>query len=204
MEKGTYWIYAGSVAWQGQDNEVQRRRLTWKAEVLDSLENGRFKVALLLGDPRDLAWYSESTKRGCHLLTVVDNREYYLEDVQSPCALPQSSSPDLARSGELILKLPANKGDSFGGDPERERTVNDGMYAWVVENLALANLRGIRGIPKGQAFTAYDLAYRTMPDHQFITYVPGIGLTSYEYGHHGTVAEVDVRLVEFHRNAPGR
>ena len=39
-------------------------------------------------------------------------------------------------------------------------------------------------------------AMRTNPEHEIVTFVPGVGITAYVYAHHGTVSEVNVRLVE--------
>jgi hypothetical protein len=197
MEKGTSWIYAGWVAWQ----EGSRLQLTWKSEVLDSVERGTYKVALVLGDPRDLTWYSETTKRGCYLLMAVDDREFYLRRPASGCVLPQRGFSDLARGVDLFLRLPARVGDVFGADPETKRRFPDGRYAWCVDDRGPVSLAGIKGVPQERPFTAYTLMFRTNPDHQIATYVPGIGLTSYVYSHHGTVSEVDMRLVEFHNAA---
>jgi hypothetical protein len=40
-----------------------------------------------------------------------------------------------------------------------------------------------------------------MPDHHFLDIVPGLGITRYLYGHHGTVAESEVKLISV-RPAP--
>jgi hypothetical protein len=75
MEKGTSWIYTGSVAWQEEGPLIHRMQLSWKAEVLDSVERGRFRIALLLGDPKRICGSSSSTverhatKRVCRLET---------------------------------------------------------------------------------------------------------------------------------------
>jgi hypothetical protein len=73
------------------------------------------------------------------------------------------------------------------------------MYAWFVESIKPVRLQNVLGIPSGGPRMGYVLTYRTLPDHQIATYVSGIGLTAFEYHHHGTVSDVDVRLVEFHR-----
>jgi hypothetical protein len=44
-----------------------------------------------------------------------------------------------------------------------------------------------------------------LPDDTEFDFVSGIGITSYEYHHHGTIAETELHLVEFHSaDAPGR
>jgi hypothetical protein len=76
----------------------------------------------------------------------------------------------------------------------------DVFYAWYVESGET-----IRPPPAWAAGSRtvlqWRLAYRTMPDHQFLDIVPGLGITSYLYGHHGTVAESEVKLISV-RPAP--
>ena len=192
MEKGTFWIYAGAVEW-GEGGEVRSKKLSWEVTVLDSVERGRFKAVVLRGDPRDLTWYSEDRKRSCYLLTIVDNQNIYRELLDSQCALPPVPLSEKEIRGELVFKLQAQKGDLFGRDTERE----DSMYAWDVQDRRRVTLNQIKGIPRDRTYTEYALAYRTAPEHVFTDYVPGIGFTSFIYGHHGTVSNVDVKLVEF-------
>jgi hypothetical protein len=42
------------------------------------------------------------------------------------------------------------------------------------------------------------LRYVTSPDDTGYELAPGIGVLSYEYHHHGTVADTTLKLVEFH------
>jgi hypothetical protein len=62
-------------------------------------------------------------------------------------------------------------------------------------------LPDVKGVPAGQRFDEYVLMYRTTPDHQIAAYAIGIGLTEFVYSHHGTPAEVRMKLTEFHTNA---
>jgi hypothetical protein len=196
MTKGTYWIYQGEAAWGEAD--ADRAKVEWKSEVRESAVRGRFKVALLLGHPWDLPWYApDRTARGCYLLIAENDKRFYLSR-RPECNIPDGEPDGKATAIEsLVLVLPIRAGDVFGGDSERgDRT--DGMYAWAVESIETTKLDGVKGVAPVVSRPAYTLAYRTGPDHEFVTYVPGIGLTSFVYGHHGTVSEVDVTLVEFH------
>jgi hypothetical protein len=202
MRTGTYWIYRGDVAWQGtgEGARVHRSRLDWKMEIVDGVQRGRYKAALIIGHPRNLTWPEKEQKRGCDILIAVDGKRFYLiqcEPSASRQKLLVDESKLRAMIGEenLIFKLPLREGEIFGGDPERG--VKDGMYAWTVEAIRQRRPDGIRGALNIRPWTEYDLIYRTNPDHQVANYVPGIGLTTYMYSHHGTVSEVDVKLVEF-------
>jgi hypothetical protein len=197
MTKGTTWTYTGTVGFQGQDTKMEEVHLSWKAELVDSVDRGASKAALVRGDPRDLIWYSKETKRGCYLAIAVENRELYFQSSPA-CVLPKGDLSSSLNADNLLLKLPARVGDTFAADPERK---NDGRYAWSVESHDQVSLSDVKGVPAGRKFDAYVLMYRTNPDHQIVTFVPGVGLTEYVYSHHGTPSEVHMKLIEFHTNA---
>jgi hypothetical protein len=73
------------------------------------------------------------------------------------------------------------------------------MYAWSFQEQRQVQLGSVKVISPEKRFEEYALAYRTHPDHQFVGFVPGVGFTSFVYGHHGPISEVDVKLVEFHQ-----
>ena len=52
--------------------------------------------------------------------------------------------------------------------------------------------------PSTEKMSQFLLSFRTRPDHTIIEFVPGIGITRYVYVHHGTVAEADVKLIEYY------
>ena len=44
----------------------------------------------------------------------------------------------------------------------------------------------------------FTIVFRTTPDYTGLGFTPGIGITRYEYVHHGTVANCHARLIRFH------
>ena len=76
---------------------------------------------------------------------------------------------------------------------------DDRMYEWVVDDEQRIRLPHVAGISGKKVFTRYTLMYRTNPDHQIVEFLPSIGITRYIYQHHGTVSEVDVRLIDFRK-----
>jgi hypothetical protein len=58
-------------------------------------------------------------------------------------------------------------------------------------------VQGITGTPEEER-EVLRMEYWTLPDDQKIELSPGIGILTYRYHHHGTVADTDLRLVEFH------
>lgn len=196
MTKGTYWVYRGRVAWAAEEAAT----VEWRSEILESAERGRFKMALLLGHPWDLPTYAPGRERDCYLLIADGNKKFYLHQPEDGCSIPEGEPGEDMISDDdesLILVMPAHEGDLFGRDAETAPRT-DGMYAWSVERIEKASLAGIKGVAADVPRTEYVVAYRTLPDHQVATYVPGIGLTSFVCVHHGTVSDVNVKLVEFH------
>ena len=47
------------------------------------------------------------------------------------------------------------------------------MYAWYVQAIRQATLKGIGGISGAGPWKEYILTYRTNPDHEIVTCVPG-------------------------------
>jgi len=193
LKKGTTWLYSGTVGLQGAGGQPHEIQMSWKAEILDSVEEGRTIAVLLRGDPRDLIGYSGAPKRGCYLVITVEDRELYFLGWDS-CALPRGELSHLQVRDNLLLKMPAQKGDFYGDRP-------DGRYEWFVDDRQPADLARIKGIPVGRDYVEYTLSYSTNPDHQIAKFVPGVGLTSYSYSHHGTVSEVHMKLVEMQDQA---
>lgn len=199
MEKGTYWIYEGTVKWSESQNEVsviKTRKLRWKMEVVESSHKGDVRAALMKGHPGDLAWYEEGTQPGDYLLVRNGNRFFFLHAEDA-----KDGYRDLVNSGKLpgerniFFAWPLKRGRHFC-DPEQHESP-DGSYCWSVNDIQSVQLRKMPVKP--HAYRQYELALRTRPDHEIDYLVSGIGITKWIYSHHGSVSDVDVHLVEFHR-----
>jgi len=70
----------------------------------------------------------------------------------------------------------------------------DGRYCWVVASSRKASLSGLAGVESGNR-DEFVLEYWTNPDNIRFTFVPEVGITKYEYHHHGTVADTELQLV---------
>ena len=99
------------------------------------------------------------------------------------------------REAQLFLDLPLTGEKVFGETDQITRT--DRSYCWFVDGEENSALDGVSGISPTDRFRQYRLVYQTRPDHVIMHFVPGIGITHFEYVHHGTVSECDVRLVEY-------
>jgi len=49
----------------------------------------------------------------------------------------------------------------------------------------------------GKQPSEFSLLFVTNPDDVHILFVPGVGITRYEYQHHGTRSRVDAELIEY-------
>ena len=203
MEKGTYWIYQGTVKWQGgDDSNTKSKNVLVKMEVIDYFHKGEISAALIKGHPADLAWYDPQKKPGDYLIVRNGDRFYFLQDASA-----LDGYHNLINSGEppseqhLFFVLPLKHGGHFCAADQPESP--HGFYCWAVDRIRPVYLWGIEGIHSRKS-TEYQLSYRTVPDQEISYLASGIGITRWVYGHHGTVSDVDVRLVRFHRAAESK
>ena len=203
LKKGTVWVYGGVVrgTFPGSNKKFEKK-LTWKMEIVDTVERGSLVAAEVKGHPADLAWYDEETQPGDYWIIRRDGRKFYLvepfrfQEVRRRLGNSADRLEGLLRDEELFLDWPLTKGKKWG-EPEALKR-EDLLYQWVVEEERPVRLRSVKGVEAAGRVTQYRLAYRTVPDHTFVDFVPGIGITHYIYAHHGTVAEADLELVEYH------
>ncbi len=200
MSKGTYWIYRSTLLWQDGDT-IRSGKVDWKMEVVDRIVRQDGVVAVLKGYPGDLAWFDPDRKPGdCLLVRIGETKLYLLHgDVFDNVLqrLMRSGEPlaNFVDDSKLILQLPLKKGARFGEEDQMNR--QDSMYVWTVQEERRFSAAGIKGI-SGKKRIEYSVVFSTNPDHIIATFVPGVGITSYFYAHHGTVAEADAKLVRFH------
>ncbi|MCB0181898.1 MAG: hypothetical protein KDI62_26955 [Anaerolineae bacterium] len=195
LEKGAAWVYEGTVKWQ-EGSEVLEDNVTWSMEVIDTVDRLHVKGYLLQGIPLDLAWYEPGKAPGTHVIVQVGTKYFYGDETTwSRLQDPDDLLLELVTEGDLFLDLPLQANKYFGETAQITRS--DFAYFWVVEGAETVSLENVKGADSQGDLTQYTLAFRTLPDHQLVDFVPGVGITHYVYVHHGTVSEADVRLVEF-------
>jgi hypothetical protein len=201
MSAGTRWIYKGTVRWTSAgSNFVRETKVTWQTEVRRSFQHGEIRVAIISGFPSDLNW-SEGKPEASQTLVVESGGKFYrMPDSDFGESLRRLESPSDNLAGMLIddnlfLKWPLNSGEKFCDADGMARP--DTMYCWLAESVIPARPSRIEGATL-EGRHEYALIYRTLPDHIRFTFVPGIGITTYEYHHHGTVADTELSLVNFH------
>ncbi len=199
---GSYWVYEGITQWMSPNSgQINQTPITWKMEVVDTFERGPLNIAILKGYPADVAWYSEGKERGDHLIIEVSPGKFYLvSDERARLVLQRLTDEadvlvNLVEDLELLLDLPLIPGKVFGSSEQITRL--DGGYRWNVETSEQVGLQ-VQGISSRESHIQYHLTFRTAPDMMSIDFVPGIGITRYQYQHNGAIAETDLSLIEYY------
>lgn len=206
MSVGTSWTYRGIVRWTHDVNKVSETKVDWKMEIQRLVRRGEYTGAVIRGFPGDLDWSDGHANPTDSLLVRFGQEKFYLiskERFASSLEMlenPNQSLQGLLSDGDIFLQLPLAQGKKYCDAENMARS--DGHYCWIVESsesIDLADLSG--GTIKGRG-TSFRIRYVTNPDDLTYEFVPGVGVTRYEYHHHGTVADTELRLTEFRRAIP--
>jgi hypothetical protein len=206
MSVGTYWTYKGFVRWTRENSsEVSQTRVVWKTQISGHVEQGQYSAAIVNGFPSDLDWSNGRPEPSNTLLVQVGVSDVY---VVEPDRVPESwwrlqgSNDSLQRLlslHDLFVRFPLLKGKKLCDEGETART--DFRYCWFVESVDRSSLGNVRGVRRG-IHTVYRLRYVTLPDDTTVDFAPGVGIIRYSYHHHGSVADTELRLIEFHQVSP--
>ena len=197
LSPGAYWVYEGTVKWS-VGTEVHEADMTWKMEVIDVVSRGDITGYHMRGHPSDLSWYEEGEQPSEYVIVQVGPNRYYRAETDVLDRLRDESDQllGLVSDYKLFLDVPLVPGKRFC-DVEHI-TLSDGWYCWNVWGSTPVDLSHVSGVDFSQPVDEYTIAFRTNPDHVFVKFVPGLGITQYTYVHHGTVSEADMRLIEYH------
>jgi hypothetical protein len=206
LTPGTWWLYRGTVTWSDPQTDTEAQSdVTLKMTVQKVIQKPDFTIAILSGFPRDLDWATSEVGEMPWLLIETKRHEVFVDSLP-----PDFDYAKLEKDGatldkflsedNLLFRWPLKKGMKFG-DAESVRR-DDGLYCWAVATQETRKLAGIRGLST-QAAEVFLLRYTTNPDDTEMEISPGIGILSYQYHHHGTIAATTLTLVEFHPATPG-
>jgi len=202
LTQGTYWVYQGFVRSAVKGADVGKTtRVTWKTEVARAIRRNGLTIAVVKGMPGDLDW-SEGTVAP-KLSAIIRSRDakfYLIEKDEAKSVIAQIDNPryswnELPIDDDWFLELPLAQGKKFCDPAGMQR--EDGEYCWVTGAGHAIALVNVKGIPPGKQ-VAYRVEFRTNPDDMEFDFVPGIGMVTYEYHHHGTIADTELHLIEFH------
>ena len=199
MSKGATWIYSARVKWEKDGTEVAgAKTLRWTVTVADSIQKGDISAALLRGGPWDLAWYDPAVKPQEHLIVRMGNTYYLLHD-EAAATFADVKAGKIADlkdrlADDVWFTTPMEIADTFCPPEAEERAP---MGCWSVEKITTTHALKVPGMRTSPEATQYLLTFMTNPDTEIVTLVPGVGIISWQYQHHGTVAEASLKLVEF-------
>lgn len=194
LRPGWAWTYAGSALWSSRGGtHADSGTVLWTMTIVAARDAGSARIALVRGFVNQLAWYEPSTRPRLSLLACRGSQLFNLEPESDSAAQSAYAhwSDSLLPQAEVLLELPLHSGQVFGQSPPR----SDALYGWAVAAVrpeALAPLPPSCGHSAAQRF---ELSYRSLPDHAVIEWQPGLGVTRYTYGHHGTPAAAEVHLI---------
>jgi hypothetical protein len=196
---GTCWTYEGTVKWTAGD-QVKEKAVRWQMEVLNTIVRGDVTGYHMRGHPRELAWYVEGQEPGEYAILRVGSDRFYYGSVGSYQRLKDENDDlsGLIREEDLFLSLPLDEGKRFC---ETEQILReDGMYCWLTGKGEPIQMKNVAGLTMAAPLMEYPVLKSTGPDQMVVGFTPGIGITTFSYIHHGTVAEVNLTLTEFKFN----
>jgi hypothetical protein len=203
LSEGTSWEYRGIVRWFNFSSaKVSETPVTWTTRVKRVTRRQHLTAVVINGFPSALDWSDGHLQPSDSLLIASDAGEYYvmpIEDVKGGLKRLSDSNDslqDLIDPDDILLRLPLAKGKKFCADSEQE-TREDDMYCWVVSSVDQISLLNVKGLEPKQ-YRVYEVSFRTNPDDTELQFLPGVGLVSYRYHHHGSVADTELKLVASH------
>jgi hypothetical protein len=206
LEVGSSWTYVGQVWWIPRHRiGIYREHVTWTSEVTDVKRRRGWTAAMLEGHPYDLLGSQHGRARGTYVLLLRGRKNggprVFLVggqrawDVWRRVQDREDTLDGLALPEEFVLELPLR-----GGKPICPPTTPETPAAacWSVVNEGPADLRAVRGGEEIPDPVLYSVSQRTASQHAVWTFVPGLGFTSFAYGHGGEVSAVELQLVDYH------
>lgn len=203
LKAGNYWVYEGTVEWTFVNTvpaRIGKKHITWKSEILEGTTRGDLKAFLVLGSVADLAWYEPGMKRGQYIWIIHRNRFFII--AADPKILARFRNPkdplrDMVLAEEPILQFPLRlRSCTVEIKPEEPRQRTDSRYCWYLQNRRKEMLN-IGGVPPN-VVEVWTTRYQTIPLHEALGFAPSVGFVTYDFSHHGTIAEAHVKLIEAH------
>jgi hypothetical protein len=201
LNVGTYWVYKGTVRWDDPESEKPGSAdVTWKMTVDRVIRKQGIVAAVVTGFPADLDWSAGTTEPKPWLFIEDEKHRVFFENLGPEFDLSKLNGDDhvfdkFMVDDNLFFQWPVSEGAKFCDEQAKKR--EDGNYCWNVAETTKKKLQGVSGAPPDEQFI-FRMEYSTLPDDQKIELVQGVGVLGYHYHHHGTVADTELQLVEFH------
>jgi hypothetical protein len=201
LTPGTWWLYRGTVRWtDSETNKPAAAHASIKMQVERVIQKPEFTIAVISGFPSDLGWSNGQVDPKPSLLIETRKHEIFLNQLPpdfdyAKLEKDAASLDKFLSQDNLLFRWPLKRGMKFG-DPESVQRPDD-RYCWVVATQERKILKEIKGVPP-KPLEVFLLQFVTAPEDTQMELSPGIGILSYQYHHHGTVADTSLTLVEFH------
>lgn len=194
---GRVYTYVGTIQWTDTAARAHSSPLHWRMEILQVRASHDVRGALVRGWIQELAWSKPGQQPAFSVLLEYGGGLYQLPTRDSAAAIDTlidavRDAPLAIEHFRIIIDSSLVIGHVFGGDPDRGRR-DDALYAWLIESKTTISSRP-QWLSLASAPARWRLVSRTVPDHELLDFVPGVGITRYVYAHHGTVANTDIRL----------
>jgi hypothetical protein len=195
LAPGARWVYRATTESETPTG-LARRTLTWPMEVTDVFNRSDGAAYLMRGHPSDLAWFEDGRQPSEYTFVRIGENRFYKLPAQAFARAKDNGEPldSIVGEAEIMFDFPLADDKWFCPD-DYARQMN-GRYCWFVEDQRPFN-KSIRAVRGSGRLTEYTLRYVTNPDDATLRFVPGVGITHYEYRHHGTIARVIADLVDF-------
>jgi hypothetical protein len=202
LTPGTYWVYQGTVRYwvKGLENG-KIADVTWTTSVTRATHRDGMTIAVIKGMPGDVDWSEGSATPSLSIVIRTEDAKFYLlEGDEAKSAIAELDNlhyswQQVPIDEDWFLQLPLAEGKKFCDADGMKR--DDSLDCWVTGPAHQVPLVGVKGVQSWQ-HVAYRVEYATLPDDMEFDFVPGIGMVTYEYHHHGTIADTELHLVEFH------
>lgn len=195
LQTGNYWKYSYNTKETiPNSNEIKKTNGTLKMTVekvhkYDNCELIELKGNIFSGNPDEL-----------YGILIITNKLYYISnDKLNELINSLDNKFNLTYEFFLdittIFEFPLFNGQIYGDKDTLIR--NDLKYAWNVSK-SDGFLTEINN--KLEENSVYTLKRSTNPDDELYTFIPYVGITSYEYHHHGTIEDIEMELLEYKVN----
>lgn len=206
LQPGNSWTYDGTIWWVPHNSRrVLEERVTLEMKVVEVVEWGRMRGAILNGFPRDLVTAAPDRFTGEFTLFQIGSTVHLLRGEAAQEAIRRlrerdASVADLVGGSEVILDLPLTPGETFcsRSDPSGSRD----RVCWLVESEDSVGVLPVSGVPARRQRERYILDMRSGAEDEIRGFVPGVGFTSFAIGHYGDPSALELELVKVHLMAP--
>lgn len=205
LHAGMRWTYRVKM-----ESGPVRDATTWTMRILDARAFRDHRFALVEGFFLDLldVWNGgpPDQKPRRQILVWTPAGELHalpLKRREMPARLPDPETLLTPfQPSTVVLQWPLGPEGRFAVDDDpAPLDPSESRWSWnlLETRPAPRGIRGWKGSEPGSAFI-----YRTNPDHQIWTFVPGLGAANYTYSHHGSREELEATLVSVSFPGKGR